>query len=119
MNNPLPQSEPEYGIRSAEASKKPKAKKGLVIVLILLVIAAGGYIAYGEYNDYMEIRYNEIGNYAQLFGQQQMLLEILDTVLKCEHFPVTIPSEVEGQAVNQTINLIAVECLQQAGEQNG
>ncbi len=109
--NPLPgiqEKEPEY----SQTPKKPKSKKILVTILILVFVAAIGYIAYDKYNDYMNVRYNEVANYGQLYGQQQLLLQIVEVVANCQQFPITIPMEVDGQAVNQTINLIAVECLQ-------
>lgn len=116
--NPLPQKQSQYDDPS-EPRKKPKSKKVLVLILILLVLGAVGYISYDKYNDYMNDRYNEVANYAGVIGQQQLLLQIVGIVAKCELFPITIPIEENGETINQTINLMAYECLQGVSEQNG
>ena len=77
----------------------------VMIVLILLLVLAGGYIAFSKYTAWNQE--NQIGTFQQgaQYGYQQAILQIANQVATCQQVPLTIS--------NQTINIIAVECLQQ------
>lgn len=75
-------------------------------ILVILLLAAVGYIAYGMY---MQWNYNkQLIAYQQGIqaGSDQAITYIYKQAATCQQLPVTIQ--------NQTINLIAVECLQAA-----
>jgi len=79
-------------------------KNVLMTLLIAIIVVMAAVLVY-----VFLIRPNITG-YAvdrQREGYQIALFEILQVVTQCQTFPVAI-----GE--NQTINLIAVECLQQA-----
>jgi len=82
-------------------------KNVLMTLLIAIIVVMAAVLVY-----VFLIRPNITG-YAvdrQREGYQIALFEILQVVTQCQTFPVAI-----GE--NQTINLIAVECLQQAPQQ--
>ena len=85
----------------------PDKKKVLITILIAVIVVMAAVLVY-----VFLIRPNITG-YAvdrQREGYQIALFEILQVVTQCQTFPIAI-----GE--NQTINLIAVECLQQAPQQ--
>ena len=79
-----------------------------IIALVVLLIIAGGYIGMGKYNDSREEK--ELGLFQQgaQYGYEQAVIQIASMAVSCEQVPLRIE--------NQTINMIAVDCLQQ---QNG
>lgn len=78
--------------------------KLLTGILVLLLIIAIGYIGITGYNRRMEKRNEEIFNEGALAGANQAMVEIFQLATACRQIPLTIQ--------NQTINLVAVECLQ-------
>jgi len=90
-------------------AKKDK-KQIIIVILILLVIAAGGYIVYDKYTGYsiqeQQKEQNDLLQQGALYGYQQAVLQLYQEAIKCNPVPVRIE--------NQTINVIAVECLEAA-----
>lgn len=92
-------------------SKLDRQKITLVAVTVLLVLAIG-YITLGEYdrmrtaeeNQKLEEQ-NTVFQQGAEFGYQQAVLQLLQQASTCQEVPVTMN--------NVTLNLIAVECLQQ------
>jgi hypothetical protein len=82
-----------------------RTKNISLIVLILLVVGAFGYIGYDKYSDMNQEKQILIFNQ----GAEYAIIQIAQNAATCQQVPLTIE--------NQTINLIAVECLQQAAEQ--
>jgi hypothetical protein len=74
-------------------------KKKLIITIILGILLVGiiGYVGLDKYQE--TLRESAIAGY------DYALMSILQIAVKCEQVPITFE--------NQTINLIAVECLQQ------
>lgn len=79
-----------------------KGRNISLIILIILVVGAFGYIGYDKYSEISQ------GKQALVFNQgiQSAVIQIAQSAATCQQVPLTIG--------NQTINLIAVECLQQA-----
>ena len=76
----------------------------MVVVIVLLVLAVG-YIGYDKYSEWKQEQ--EFGIYEQgaQFGYEQAVVQLYNGASQCQQVPLTYD--------NQTINLIAVECLQQ------
>ena len=87
-----------------------KKSKVVTIVLLILLIIAVGYIGYDCFQKYKVKQAQEqqsiIQQGAQL-GYNQAVTELVELAVTCQ----TVPLKVNE---NVTINLIAVECLQQA-----
>ena len=73
-----------------------------LIVLVLLVIGAFGYIGYDTYLEIDQEKQISIFNQ----GTEYAVLQIAQSAATCQPVPLIVG--------NQTINLIAVECLPQA-----
>lgn len=76
--------------------KTTKLTKILIIIIILLV----GYIAYAKYSEMRQADLQEAAN----VGYQQAIVDIAQNAATCQQVPLIIG--------NQSINLVAVECLQ-------
>jgi hypothetical protein len=77
-----------------------------VVVLVLLVAAAFGYIGYDKYSEYRQTKENLLLEQGAQYGYTQAIAQIAQMAVTCEQVPISVE--------NQTINMIAVECLQQA-----
>jgi hypothetical protein len=85
------------------------SQKTLVIFLLVLLVLALGYIIFDRYTDYKEqekIQYYQEG--AQ-YGYQQAIVQMMQQLSTCQPVPL--------YAGNDTLNAIAVECLQVAQQQ--
>ena len=76
-------------------------KKQIMIIIILAILLVGtfGYLGYNKYTEYKQTEQIELVQY----GYSQALMQIAQMASKCEVIPLNIG--------NQTINLIAIECL--------
>lgn len=81
-------------------------KNILIIVLVILLLVALGYIGYSYYDQKQLTKQTIILQQGAQIGYQQAVLQLYSEAIKCNSVPVTIQ--------NQTINLIAIECLQQS-----
>lgn len=80
-----------------------------VTILIILLLVAVGYIGYTKYTNWNNNRQLSAYQQGAQYGSDQAIAYIYDQAKTCQQLPITIQ--------NQTINLIAVECLQQAQQQ--
>jgi hypothetical protein len=84
-------------------------QKIVVMVLGILLLLALGYIVYIQYNKYQENkRITAMVTFQQgaQLGYIQAVGQLYQEAIKCQPVPVTFN--------NQTINMIAVECLQKS-----
>ena len=79
----------------------------VIAVLAVLLAVALGFIGYGYYS---AAQLNQQNAIAQL-GYQQAVVDIASLAAQCQQVPLVVG--------NQTINMIAVECLQLAQQSNG
>lgn len=81
-----------------------KNQKRIIIVLVILLILAVGYILVNIYSNYKQEK--DLGIYQQgaQYGYEQAILQVAQQVATCQQVPL--------QVGNQTINVVAVECLQ-------
>lgn len=94
--------------------KKDFNKSALVIAVItVLLLVAVGYIVYDKYSEWSQATsYATLQQGAQI-GYQEAVAQLYQNAVQCQQVPLTIGNESN----KQTINLIAVECLQQAQQQ--
>ena len=71
--------------------------KIIIIILAILLVLAVGYIFKDKYTE------SKIQQGIQL-GYQQAIIQIIQQVITCQQVPLRIG--------NQTINIIAVDCIQ-------
>ncbi len=84
----------------------------IIIVLLVLLIASISYIGYIEYKSYKLNKQQQQINIAQAgaqLGYQQAIIDVATLASTCQSVPLVIG--------NQTINMVAVECLQQQVQQ--
>ena len=97
---------------SEENKKKDKMKKMWIAIgiLVILVVGLAVYILVDKYNQ--KKREQELGIFQQgvRYGYQQAILKIVQQAVSCQQVPLYVG--------NQTLNVIAVKCLGQGGEQN-
>ena len=79
-------------------------KNILIIVLIVLVILSVGYIIYNVYAQSQSEKQISIYQQGAQLGYVQAVSQLFQQAITCQQVPVTFN--------NQTINIIAVECLQ-------
>lgn len=72
----------------------------VIIILAILLIGTLGFIGYNKYSEYKQSEQIELIQH----GYSQAVIQIAQLASQCEAVPLTID--------NQSINLIAVECLQ-------
>ena len=76
----------------------------LIIVLIVLLALAIGYIGYGAYTRWKQQKDLSTFQAGANYGAQQTVAYLYQQVASCQQVPVT--------ANNQTINVVAIQCLQ-------
>jgi hypothetical protein len=79
--------------------KQPN-QKTIIILLVILLALALIYIAFKSYNE----KQSEIFQQGTQYGYEQAVLEMMQELSTCDQVPLF--------ANNQTINAVAVECLQ-------
>ena len=79
-----------------------KQTTALIIVVILLVLAVG-YIVVGKYQQSQTQKQLAIYQQGAQLGYEQAVKQLFQQAVTCTQVPITFN--------NQTINLIAVECL--------
>lgn len=73
--------------------------------LIVLLVLALGYIGYSEYSDWKQAQDLSFYQQGAQLGYEQAIGQLYQSAVTCQQVPLTLN--------NQTINLVAVECLQQ------
>ncbi len=75
-----------------------------IVVLSALLISAIGYIGVNKYQQNRQQEQLSIYQQGMQAGYEQAIIQLVQQALTCQQVPINIQ--------NQTINLIAVECLQ-------
>ena len=78
-----------------------------ISVLILLLVSAVGYIAYDKYSDWRMTKDIALYQEGASYGYEQAIIGVAQEVSKCSQAPVPL------RVGNQTINVFAVECVNQ------
>ena len=84
-----------------------------IIILVILLVFAVGYISLDKYKTRQlqnQLRVYQQGLQA---GYEQAIIQLFQQAMTCQQVPIWAPINVENQTVNKTLNLVAVECLQQ------
>ena len=79
----------------------------ITITLAVLLILALGYIGLVKYSDYKQKNNLEVYQQGARYGYEQAIVQIVQQATTCQQVPLRVE--------NQTINMIAVNCLQQKG----
>lgn len=85
----------------------------IIILLVFLLVIAVGYISIDKYKT------NQLRNQLSIYqkglqaGYEQAVIQLFQQALTCQQVPIWAPVNAGNQTVNKTLNLIAVECLQQ------
>lgn len=79
-------------------------RKHTVVILAVLLALALGYIAFDTYTEFKQQQDFSLFQQGAQFGYEQAVTQLFQQALTCQPVPVFIE--------NQTLNLIAVECLQ-------
>lgn len=79
-------------------------KKYTIIILAVLLALALGYIAFDTYSEFKMGQDFSIFQQGAQFGYEQAITQVFQQALTCQQIPIYVE--------NQTVNLIAVECLQ-------
>lgn len=78
-----------------------------IVVLVVLLIGSVGYIGISRYNVGKEERQMEVFQQGAQYGYEQAVIQIAQRAVTCEQVPLRVE--------NQTIDMIAVDCLRQEG----
>ena len=78
-------------------------QKIIIIVLGALLVLTAGYIGLGKYNNWKQEGQIEIFQQGAQYGYEQAVVQIAEMAVSCEQVPLRVE--------NQTINMIAVDCL--------
>ena len=86
-----------------------KMKKQIIVIIVLLILLVRtlGYIGIVKYSDYKQQKDLGVFQQGAQYGYEQAVIQVIQTAVTCEQIPLRIE--------NQTINMIAVDCLQQSG----
>lgn len=82
-------------------------KKVSVIVLIVLLVGVVGYFGVGMYNGSQQEKQMEVFQQGAQYGYESAVYQAVELAVTCEKVPFRID--------NQTLDMIAVDCLQQGG----
>ncbi|MFT4343211.1 MAG: hypothetical protein ACMXYE_00520 [Candidatus Woesearchaeota archaeon] len=93
-------------------SNAAKNQRFIVIVLAVLLVVAIGYIFMDKWQTSREARQVELFQEGAQIGYEQAIFQLINAAATCQPVPVFAALE-EG---NVTLNLIAVECLQEPGQ---
>jgi len=78
-------------------------QKIIIIVLGVLLVLTAGYIGLGKYSAWKEQGQIEVFQQGAQYGYEQAVVQIAEMAVSCEQVPLRVE--------NQTINMIAVDCL--------
>ncbi len=81
-----------------------KTKLVAVIAIILLILALG-YIGLGFYQQKKQQEQLGVFQQGAQYGFEQAILSVIQQAVTCQQVPLIVE--------NQTVNMIAVDCLQQ------
>ena len=88
-----------------------------ILVLVVLLAVALAYIGYGYYSSAQQAaqaakqaEQNTLRDQGIQYGEQLAIYQIFQQAATCQQVPLFYGNST----VNQTINVVAIECLQQA-----
>ncbi len=83
-----------------------KKDKILIMFLVVVIVVLFLYVVIDNYNESKQEKENVLLQQGAQLGYEQAIAQIVQQAVTCQQIPITFQ--------NQTINLIAVECLQPA-----
>ncbi|MBU0466042.1 MAG: hypothetical protein KJ718_04570 [Nanoarchaeota archaeon] len=86
----------------------PHKQRILMTILFVLLILSIGYILIDKYNEKRQQEQLNAFQQGAQAGYEQAVIQIVQQALTCQSVPLYVE--------NQTINVIAVECLQKQPE---
>ncbi len=81
-------------------------RKVLVVVLVLIIVVLAGILVFSFF---IKPKLTGYTTSVQIEGAQMLYLDIVKVVTQCQTYPLPVG--------NQTIHLVATECLQAAAQQ--
>jgi uncharacterized membrane protein YraQ (UPF0718 family) len=85
-------------------------KTGVIIaVLAILLVIAVGYIIYTQIANHQLQKQISVFQQGAQVGFEQAIITIMQQASNCQQVPLTVE--------DQTLNLVAVECFQQSGNE--
>jgi len=85
---------------------KKISNKTIILALAILLILAISYIGVGKYNQRQMQKQVLVYQQGLQAGYQQAIIQIMQQAVTCQQVPLF--------AQNQTMNIVAVECLQKS-----
>ena len=79
--------------------------KATTIILVILLILALGYIGSGLYKDMKQKKELSVFQQGAQYGYEQAIMSVIQQAVTCQAVPLIVG--------NQTVNMIAVDCLKQ------
>lgn len=76
----------------------------IIAVLVFLLILSLGYIVFEKYSEVRQKEQLSVFQQGAQYGYERAVIQLASQAATCQQVPVTVQ--------NQTINVIAVECLQ-------
>jgi len=76
----------------------------IILVLIILLVLTVGYIVFSKYSDWKQEKDLERFQQGSQQGYEQAIIQIVQQAATCQQVPLRVE--------DQTINIIAVDCLQ-------
>lgn len=104
-----PQAYPEKSSKKIFTKGKMDKNKLVIVGLVILLVGAFGYIGVGSYQDAKLVEQQGIFEQGAQYGYESAVYSLVEQAVTCEVVPVTIE--------NQTINMVAVECLENFNNQ--
>ena len=89
-----------------ECKKNMNKQTVTVVVLLILLLGALGYIGYNSWEANKIAQQNQLLQTGAQYGYQQAVVDLAQLATTCQQVPLRIG--------NQTINMIAVDCLRTA-----
>lgn len=87
--------------------EKVDTKRRVILILTILLILAVGYILISLYAGWKQQRDLQLMQSGAQYGYEQAIVQLAQQASTCQQVPLKVE--------NQTINIIAVDCLQQQG----
>jgi hypothetical protein len=85
--------------------EKKRGSRITIIILVILLLVAVGYIAYGKIIQMQNKKQLTVYQQGAQLGFEQAIIQVAQQASTCQPVPLMVS--------NQTINVIAIECLQQ------
>jgi len=85
-------------------NQKRDNKTITIVLLVTLLVLVIGYVIADKYQEGQQQKQLDIYQQGMQAGYEQAIIQLVNQAKTCQQVPVSVQ--------NQTINLIAVECLQ-------